>query len=70
MNPQHTGKYQGAAAASEAAVQAVGPAVMIGIVDAPGITGWLSLAAVFAVVGLVTPLLAEWAARRRALGLP
>ncbi|MGH3830748.1 MAG: MFS transporter [Pseudonocardiaceae bacterium] len=65
MNPQQTGKYQGAAAASEAAVQAVGPAVVIGIVGAPGITGWLSLAAVFAVVGLVTPPLAQWAARRK-----
>jgi O-antigen ligase len=66
MNPRQTGKYQGAAAAASEAVQAVGPAVVVGIVGAPGIMGWLSLAAVFAAVGMVTPPLAQWAARHRA----
>jgi MFS family permease len=64
MDPGQVGRYQGSAAASEAAVQAVGPAVVTLVVTAPGVSGWIALAVVFVGAGMATRLLAPWARRR------
>lgn len=64
MDSRQTGAYQGAAATGEAAVQAIGPAVVSPAVGSSGVIGRLLPASVFAAAGVVTPPLAGWAWRR------
>ncbi|MGX1772702.1 MFS transporter [Nocardia brasiliensis] len=70
MDPRHVGAYQGAAATSEATMLASGPAVLALVVTAPGIAGWVLLAAAFVATGIGTVPLRRYAASRRPSGDP